>query len=203
VSVITQDLFSPPLYERWESVAELTCHLQGSTPYGKILSHNFQAVAHLGCSIEGSSPYRGTACKGVDFNGISIHIWEAVQWINAGTVPDKRTWSVAPKALRLVETFAYRNSKSLRLAGSFTNRIPCGKYPDWPLRENSFANRGFSLLGSSLIGYLTVLNGKVRHPQENLILSLGGIYRHDDLLRLYGLYDGLERVGRGSSWLTA
>jgi hypothetical protein len=133
VSVITQDLFSPPLYERWESVAELTCHLQGSTPYGKILSHNFQAVAHLGCSIEGSSPYRGTACKGVDFNGISIHIWEAVQWINAGTVPDKRTWSVAPKALRLVETFAYRNSKSLRLAGSFTNRIPCGKYPDWPL----------------------------------------------------------------------
>jgi hypothetical protein len=35
-----------PHYKRWVSVAELTCHLQGSTPYGIRFSHkNLQAVA--------------------------------------------------------------------------------------------------------------------------------------------------------------
>jgi hypothetical protein len=30
---------SIPSYKRWGSVAELTCYLQGSTPYGIKLSH--------------------------------------------------------------------------------------------------------------------------------------------------------------------
>jgi hypothetical protein len=56
--------------------------------------------------------------------------------------PDKRTWSVAQKALRL--------------AGSFAYRYPIVQYQDRPLRENSFVNRDDPLIGGSLIGYLTV-----------------------------------------------
>jgi hypothetical protein len=54
---------------------ELTCHLQGSNPYGirgklkichnQILLQNLQAVADQGCQSEGCSPYKGTAYRGV------------------------------------------------------------------------------------------------------------------------------------------
>jgi hypothetical protein len=32
-------LYSQPPYKRWGPVAELTCHIQGSTPYGITFSH--------------------------------------------------------------------------------------------------------------------------------------------------------------------
>jgi hypothetical protein len=53
-----------------------------------------------------------------------------------------RTWPVAPKALRLAGSFAYRN--------------PIVKHPDRKSRENSFADRVDPLIGGSLIGYLDV-----------------------------------------------
>jgi hypothetical protein len=34
-----KNIYSIPPYKRWASVAELTCHLQGSTPYGIRFSH--------------------------------------------------------------------------------------------------------------------------------------------------------------------
>jgi hypothetical protein len=47
--------YNIPPYKRWGSVEELTCHLQGSIPYGRRFSHkNLLAVADQGCRLEGN-----------------------------------------------------------------------------------------------------------------------------------------------------